>query len=206
MMRLARGLAIVTSLLVLAPSVEAQIPPVVRSGTHPMWASFSFGPAIGIRDGEFDVSAFGGTYEVDYPTPDQLKLVQSFGYHFSGNASGPAIALDLQESVGDDHFLFELVPRFLWDIPVVSGLGFYLSPSFGFGYVYGEPDDCDDCSGHGFTLQFAFEGKLVLADRALIFFRPVCIDVMPINAQWGNWDDWITPVRYELLVGGGAIF
>lgn len=182
------ALAMLTLLVVMATaSVSSAIPPVLRSSTNPMWAAFKFGPAVDLKD-----------------APTQFKLVQTFGYHFQGTGSGPAIAIDLQEGFGDHWTTFMIVPRFVYDIPIVSGLGLYLSPSGGFGFALGSADcgdyDCD--MAKGLTLQFAFEGKLSLADRALVFFRPFCIEITP----WSWRDEWTTSVRYELLFGGGVTF
>jgi hypothetical protein len=168
-------------------------PSPVRPGTHPMWASFALGPAIDIHE---------------YVT--QFKLIQTFGYHFSGTAEGPAVALDLQESFGGGPHgvsvtTIELGPKFVWDFSIVQGLGLYLTPSALLGYAwlgFGCPSDavgCEDISFSCFDMQLAFEGRLVLADRGLIFFRPFTLDIF-VDSD-GN-----THVRYDLIFGGGAIF
>lgn len=178
---------------------------ILREGTHPMWVALSLGPLLDVRDPEY------GGFEGD--APNQFGLRQTFGVHFSGRAEGPAVAIDLQESFGDDFFVFALVPKFVYDIPLVRGLGLYLSPMAGLGYMMADPDctcpfgwDCGVCdSYHGLTLQFGFEGKLIIGDRGLVFFRPfdLEIDMLYIDDPV---DEFGTTVRYGILFGGGVIF
>jgi hypothetical protein len=191
------------SLTLVASQARAQTSELVRPGTRAFWASLSVGPAMGIRDGQ--VSFWG--LSVDYPTPDQFKLAQTFGYHFSGTSAGPAIALDLQESFGDEHFIFEVLPRFLWDVELFDDLGVYLTPSFGFGYIHGVANNCTgDCTANGMTLQFCVAAKVILSDRFMVFLRPFGLDVTPINASYWGIDSWITPIRYDMMFGAGATF
>lgn len=200
MIAISRTLLSVSVLLVLftATPVAAEIPAVVRSGTHPLWVSFTFGPAVGIRDSDYS------GYTVN--APNQLKLVQTFGVHFWGQADGPALALDVQESFGDHTNVMQLGPRFLWDIPIVQGLGLYLSPSAMLGYAYVQYESSYfirfENDEHGLTMQFAFEAKLVLGDRGLILFRPVTVDITTGEYR----DEWMTFVRWDLMFGGGVIF
>jgi hypothetical protein len=187
MKRVALVGSLLLTLLGWLPRAQA-IPEVLREGTHPMWASLSFGPAVKLHD-----------------IPTQFKLIQTFGYHFLGGADGPAIAIDLQEAFGDHFTSIELLPKFVWDFRIVPGLGLYLSPSFGFGFaafVFDEDIPGRDDSFKGMTLQFAFEAKLILADRGLVFFRPVGVDILPMSYH----DNWETGARWDLMFGGGAIF
>jgi hypothetical protein len=172
--------------VLIGSALPAQaIPPILRPGTRPMWASGAFGPAINLSD------AWG-----------QFKLTQTFGYHFSGTAAGPAIAIDLQESFGQHLTTFELVPNFVWDIAIVDGLGLYLSPSAGLGFVH---VGADGYSGsNGLTLQFGFAAKLILGDRGMVFFRPINIDIL-MGDSGGN-VGWQTRARWDMLWGGGVIF
>jgi hypothetical protein len=175
----------VTSLLilVLSGSASPRTPPILRSGTHPMWADFTMGGAINAKD-----------------SLSQLKLGQSFGYHFNGDSSGPAIAFDLQESFGDNWVVFQTGPKFVWDIPVKEGLGLYLSPSFMLGFAVASPSGYD--SGKGITIQLGFRGKLLLGDRGFVFFQPMGFDI-----SWLSYNGYSnTGVRYELLFGGGVTF
>jgi hypothetical protein len=179
-------------------SVSDAVPSIVRSGTHPGWFAFSFGPAIGLRDSDYS----GYTVEA----PNQFKLVQTFGYHFMGQSHGPALALDIQESLGDQTTVLQVGPKFVWDIPIVRGLGVYLSPSAMLGYAFVSYERTFivrfEEEEHGLTMQFAFEAKLVLGDRGLIFFRPITIDIITGEVR----DEWMTFVRWDLLFGGGVTF
>jgi hypothetical protein len=194
-----RALVMLAGLAVLSSSsARAEIPPILRPGTHPWFGSLSLGVAGKLKD-----------------TPTQFKLVEAVGYHFSGNAGGPAIVFELQESLSDEAgstaYVVEIGPKFQWDIPIVQNLGLYLTPSvmlgysragwsgnnvFGFG---GVP------SSNGFTLQFGFEGRLILADRGLVFMRPFTIDVGGGQADC-NGCGFNTGVRWDFLMGGGVIF
>lgn len=183
---------------------------LLRSATHPAWACLFFGPAISLDDTP--------------TTPTQFKLGQGFGYHFSGTFSGPAIAFEVQESFGDEFTLLEMGFKFLWDIQVLKGIAFYLSPSITLGIIHmsdekcisiHDKEICVDISMDGWTLQFGFAGKLILANRALLFFRLVTIDVMrgtvvfPIptgTSSSSSSSAWKTGARYDLLFGGGIIF
>ena len=191
MMRAAITLASLLVFLASEPA-RAQIPPMLRSGTHPMWASMSMGPAINVKD-----------------SATQFKLIQTFGYHFQGNAAGPALAFDLQEAFGNGFTTIELGPKFVWDFPIVQSLGLYLSPSAMLGYAWaGTGGSCytyygqEFCTGGGggsaFDMQFGFEGKLIIGDRGLVFFRPFTLDV-------GIFDG-VTMIRYDLMFGGGVTF
>lgn len=186
-MRRAVMTLVAAAMIIGAASYAHAIPPILRSGSRPMWASLSLGPAIKISK-----------------STTQFKMTQTFGYHFTGTAKGPAIAVDLQESFGDDLIVFGIVPRFVWDIQIVDGLGLYLSPSAGFGFAHASvdcPAGWNCASANGFTLQFAFEGKLVLGDRGLVFFRPMGFDIMGLANG-----DMEVGARYELFFGGGVIF
>jgi hypothetical protein len=155
----------------------AEIPPVLRSGSHPMWASLSMGGAINLEGGG---SGF--------------KLIETFGIHFTPNfggpAAGPALALDIQETFGFGSVAIEVGPKFCWDIPIVQGLGLYLSPSLMLGFAHWG-------GWNGATIQIGFEGKLILGDRGLVFFRPISFDIL----AGGN-----TTANYDLIFGGGVIF
>jgi hypothetical protein len=198
--------SLITAVLVVlfAAAASAAPPPVLREGSHPMWAAMTMGPVVAVRDPVF--TGFGGAWSPDAPT--QFGLFQTFGYHFSGRADGPAIAVDLQEGFGDDYVVFAIVPKFVYDIRIVPGLGFYLSPMGGLGFMTAAPDcpvgwDCDN--SNGLTLQLGFEGKLILADRGLVFFRPFHLEIDIMHAP-DPYDEFGTAVRYGLLFGGGVIF
>ncbi len=187
------------SMLALGSVARADdIPTVLRPGTHPWYAGLDLGGAIGIHNSE-----------------SQFKLGEFIGYHFSGKASGPALGFEIQEAFGGGVTTLELGPKFLWDIPIVRNLGLYLTPSamIGYGYVSaggGGGGLCYDyegfvypCGGGGgsgsfFDMQFGFEGKLMLADRAFVFFRPLTLD-------FGT-DGNAFVFRWDIMAGGGVTF
>ena len=161
-------------LILFSSSTALAVNPILRRGTNPMWASFTMGGAIAVSN-----------------TWGQFKIAEEFGYHFSGDSAGPAIAFELQQSFGSNFFVFETGPKFVWDIPIIEGIGLYLSPSMllGLGLVEGTA---------GVTIQPAFRGKLILGDRGMVFFQPFGFDI------WANGD--AVGVRYEILFGGGVTF
>ena len=180
------------SLLLLSGVANAQ-PALLAPGTHPMWASLALGPAL----------------DVDH-SATQFKLIETFGYHLMGSTAGPAIALDVQEGFGNHFTSIEVGPKFLWDIQPVHNLGLYLAPSFMIGYLYAGSSGgrCEDtifgriCGGGSssasfFDMQIGFEGRLVLADRWLVSFRPFTLDIGVASS---------TSIRYDMMFGGGAIF
>lgn len=151
------------------------IPPMLRAGTNQnLWAAFWLGPAIGLSN--------SGT---------QFKLQQDIGFHLMGGATGPALGGSLEESFGGGGFTLEVAPKFWWDIQPVNGLGLYLSPwaKMGFAMYTGGGSTLA-----AFNLGFGFEGKLMLNQSWLVFFRPFTID-MGIRSG--------VVVRYDLLFGVG---
>jgi hypothetical protein len=187
-----RAAVAICSLVILAASgtASAQIPPILKPGTHPFWGALSLGPAIGLN----------------HSAGVQFKLIETIGYHFMGAAEGPAIAFDLQEAFGNSYTSIELGPKFVWDIQPLRNLGLYLSPSFMIGYAWAgascstdwwSGESCSGTSGSAFDMQIGFEAKLILADRALVFFRPMTIDILIRDPTF---------VRWDLMFGGGAIF
>lgn len=187
----------VVSLLALAiiagtASVASAVPPILRPGTKPMWAGAGLGPVIKAKD-----------------LPTQFMLQQTFGYHFSGTATGPAIAIDLREGFGDNFITFQVMPRFVWDIQLLDGVGFYLSPSGGFGYQLLSFDGPSD-PAHGFVIDMAIEGKLILGDMGYVFLRPfgmeisygeICASAGPFGTVCAS----ETFLRIEMMMIGGGI-
>ena len=107
----------------------------------------------------------------------------------------------------------------------MKGIAFYLSPSIMLGIIHMSEEECSGssrtgkiCVGismDGWTLQCGFEGKLVLADRVLPFFRPVTVDIMggtivfpSVNSSGSlsSTTTWETGVRFDLIFGAGVIF
>jgi len=169
----------------LSASAEAAIPPALREGTRAWFASFSIGPAIKVDD-----------------VPSQFKMIQEVGYHFWGGAEGPAFGGAISQSFGDsgnvDYFTFSLGPKFWWDFALVSGLGLYLSPFAELGYALVNASfRGNDTTNHFLHMQYGIEGKLVINNRGLVFFRPFSMDFF-IGEFFG--------VRYDMMFGGGVMF
>ena len=167
------------AVLVSVSTVHAQANMVAPS-TRQMFATFGFGPSIGID-----------------PSGTQFKIAQEFGYHFQG-ASGPAIGASLEEAFGSGLFRFQIGPKFWWDFQPSPTLGLYLAPhaKLGYGLL-----SATGWTGHAFNFQFGFEGRLVLGDRGMIFFRPLTIDLL-----FGDWGGQSVAAVYDLMFGGGVTF
>jgi hypothetical protein len=175
------GMLLCFAIAVTAAEIaSARVSPTLREGTRNNWFAFSIGPSIALLH-----------------SPNQLLMEQTYGHHFSRDASGPAIALDLQEHVAGGMFVLQTGPRFVYDIRIVRGLGLYLAPSVGFEYTFstGGPHN-------GFSVPFLFKVKLVLANRGLVFFQPVGIDLMALFRP----DNSYVALQYDLMFGGGVIF
>ena len=184
MRRLAPVIAALLVMFALAEEANAGIPDILRRGTRRMWVGGAFGPAF--------LVSYGG-YATGYSC-NQFKLKGTFGYHFKKMAEGPAIAVDLAPSFGCGYTALEVMPKFVWDIPIIDGLGLYLSPQagIGFGTLFGSGQ-----AEAGFAMQFNFLGKLMLGDRGYVFAQPFGLNF---------YIQEITIVRWDFLFGGGATF
>lgn len=162
----------------ISSAAHAQTGDALRPGTRPMFATFGVGPAAGLSG-----------------SVTQLKIAEAFGYHLSGDSSGLAIGVELQQSFGSSIFALEMGPKAWFDIQPIANLGFYLSPSvmLGFGYASASFGG----SAAGFDMQFGFEGKLIINDRGLVFFRPFTLDITVGDG---------TAVRWDVMFGGGVTF
>jgi hypothetical protein len=167
---------VAASVLTAAATAHAE-DDLIAPGTRPMWAALALGPAIGIKPS-------GVT---------QFKLEQEFGYHFQGDSSGPAVGFNIGESFGDGLTVIQPGGKFWWDIAILEDKAIYLSPSakLGYGGFFGGG------SFHTFNWQLAVEGKVVLADRAVLYFRPFALDFFAGS-------EFV--VRYDIMFGGGVTF
>lgn len=192
MRRLAPVIAALVIFFALAENANAAIPPILRRGTRRMWAGGGLGAASHLTTGGFT----------------QFKLIQTFGFHFKRASEGPAIAFDLHESFGGSQSVgwvtvssgyttLQMTARFLWDIPIVDGLGLYLSPNAGIGVGILLPSG--GSAEAAFNLRFAFKGKLMLGDRGYVYVEPIGIDIFLGHAS-GSY------TRYDFLLGGGIGF
>lgn len=175
------------ALSLTAASGEALANPMIRPATRSMFATIGMGPAIKLDD-----------------VPTQFKLEIAAGWHFSGDGTGPAIGLALAPSFGESATLFSIGPRFWWDIQPSAAMGLYLAPFAQIGFAHysievcGPFGQCVGGSTNAFQLMFGFEVRLALANRGMVFFRPLGIDLF-IN------DDGVG-ARYDLMFGGGVYF
>lgn len=191
--RLSRALAlaatvattVVTSNLA-APEAEAAVPRVLRPGTRPMQFLFGFGPSFGIGGSRWYYDCYyggcggPGYYYGGYGRfGGAFKLMQEFNYHFSGNASGPALGVLLNEEFRGPYFGFTIAPKFTYDIQPKRDLGLYISPSISFGYhvdhyaryYYGPNPYAYGYNYHAANLQFGIALKLMLGDRGILFLQ-----------------------------------
>lgn len=156
---------------------------VLRPGTRPMAFAVGMGPALRTdRQIAIPRAAF--------------KLSQSFMFHLSGDASGPAIGFVMQQGFNaNDVFGLTLAPRFEWDIQIDQRYAIYISPGVSLGYhLYRGAG-----TGHAIDLQLGATAKLIIQDRWLVWFRPANFNV--IIAGRNDWG-----MRYELMFGGGVTF
>ncbi|MCB9554542.1 MAG: hypothetical protein H6707_00465 [Deltaproteobacteria bacterium] len=176
-------LAAALMMFVGVTEASAGVPPMLRSGTHPWFATFNFGPAIKMKT-----------------APTQFKIGQEVGYHLWGRSDGPAIGGSLEESFGDSVFTFNLSGKFWWDIQVVRGLSLYLTPSGRFGFIHANAEG-NGGAFNGMSLALGFEARLIIGNRGLVFFRPFGLDFMIGDGFGYNF-----LARYEMMFGGGATF
>ncbi|MEZ4442393.1 MAG: hypothetical protein R3B72_25085 [Polyangiaceae bacterium] len=175
---LAIAAAAIGTLVVAVPEAQAA-DDIIAPGTRPMWAALALGPAIGV---------------VNAPGFTQFKLEEEFGYHFSGDSSGPALGVNIGESFGGGGVVFQPGMKFWWDIQIVDDMAIYISPNakVGYGGFFG-----GGAAGHSFNWEIAAEGKVILGDRGLLFFRPFALDFFAGNGFL---------MRYDLMFGGGVTF
>lgn len=216
--RLSRSLALAATLATtvvasnaVATTAEAAVPRVLRPGTRPMQLLFGFGPSFGIGGSRWAYGYCNGPgnscndyyYRGAYGRyGGGFKLSQEFNYHFSGNASGPAIGILLNETFGGPLFGFTIAPKFTYDIQPKRDLGLYISPSVSFGYHidhwasywYGGGAFAYGYNWHAANLQFGVALKLSLGDRGIVFL------------QFPNFDFDIGPGGYyqNVYYGGGG--
>jgi hypothetical protein len=131
------------------------------------------------------------------PSPGihQFKLVQGFAWHFlRRQAAGPAVALELQEGFGGGLVSFVVGPKFKWDFQVVRSLALYAAPylQLGVGVASAKGDP-----GSAFNLQLGGEAKLILAQRWVVYWRPIQLDFYIAGD---------TVITYDMIFGGGVIF
>jgi hypothetical protein len=177
-----RGLAlfavlVATALVPLTAHAEqAATMEILRPSSRPFSAMFSLAPALDIAN-----------------TASQLKLAQALQMHLNGSGDGLALGGEVQESVGNGEFTFQLGPKAWYDFAIVPDLGIYLAPSAMIGLSFSTMYS----SVAAFNMQYGIEAKMVFEDRALLFFRPFTLDIGVGNQTF---------VRYDIMFGGGVTF
>lgn len=182
-----RPAALVAALVIAAgvllgwsPEAEA-FPRVVRPGTRPWVFIFGLGPSLGMHAGGYRAARL-----------HQFKLQQDIGGHFSGDAEGPALGASFEESFANSHFRFESGVKFWWDIQLVDDLGLYLAPEGRWGFGLSTFSHSTDFF---FNMQYGLSGRLILADRAIVFFKPITVDLNIGQYVAAYWD---------IMAGGGV--
>ena len=231
--RLSRGLCLAASLgaatvATATISQEAKaVPRVLREGTRPMAFLLGLGPSWGIGgsrwyygDGPGYCAGPGGCYGWGGRYGGSFKITQEFMGHFSGNASGPALGVILNETFTGPYVGFNIAPKFTYDIRVKQGLGLYISPSvsLGYGLVHYRPNYYGYYAGANYSaanLQFGVAVKLILDDRWLVFAQVPNFDFLigPGNYYYANGacaagyncGTYFT-ARLDFVLGGGVTF
>ena len=211
----------------LAPAeAEAAVPRVLRPGTRPMQFLFGFGPAWGVGGANYYYNAShygcGGVPGCRYGAfgyYGAFKLTQEFNGHFSGNASGPALGVLLNENFGYQHFGFVIAPKFTYDIQPKRDLGLYISPNVSLGYELMSRRYWDNGNNYFYrynysaaNLQFGVGLKLMLDDRWIVWLQFPHIDMTigPGYGYGGCAPGFACPTyfitRLNLLAGAGVSF
>ncbi len=185
-----------------AEAMAGEVPFALRPSTRPLFLLFGVGLTAGIGGQCYDGYYFGGSLynEPGFQTlgcGGALKLSQEFGAHLTGTGVGPAVGVLLQEEVlSYGYFGLTVAPKFSWDIQVVKGLGFYVSPNVAVGY------HSSRWQGHptlrGGDIQGGVTFKLSLGDRALIYTQVPHVDFV--------FGPGFSMVRYDFIGGVGVSF
>jgi len=212
----------------LAPATaEAGVPRVLRPGTRPMAFLLGLGPSWGIRNsyryGYYDGRGCGGGNPYCrggwYGGHGAFKVTQEFMGHFSGNASGAALGILMNQEFAGAYFGLNIAPKFTYDIQPKRDLGLYISPSFSLGYhlsnyrgYYYDYYGYRSANYHAANIQVGVAVKLMLDDRWLVWVQTPNFDFTV-----GPGDYYCGPgviggcgtyfrARYDFLLGGGVTF
>jgi len=174
---LRRAIALVALAVLLAWASPAQAGDVLRPGSKPWFATFALGPSIFVE-----------------PSGHTLfKMSQEIGHHFSGDASGFALGLSIEESFVR-MFRLGVGPKLWYDIQPSDDLGIYITPGMRLGYGYWS---AGGASASSFALQIPLAVRMVLGDAGMVYFQPITPD-MYINEGFA--------MTWDIMFGGGAIF
>jgi hypothetical protein len=167
----------------------------------PFFATVQLGPAL-------EVAGDWGT---------QLKIGQDFGYHTNGGITGFAIGASFEESFGNctdangaSCFSFQAGPKAWWDFKPFE-VPLFFAPSIRLAFVHVRVNaDGFGLTGifNGVGLQLAVEARYILSERAILFARPITLDMIV-----GGSNDTLSLIyddnfamRYDLTFGGGIAF
>ena len=234
--RLSRGLCLAATLgavglgaQVVSSQAEAGVPRVLRPGTRPMAFLLGLGPSWGFRDryrrGGYNDGPGNGCDDGNpycrggfYGGFNAFKLTQEFMGHFSGNASGPALGILMNQEFSGPYFGLNIAPKFTYDIQIKRDLGLYISPSFSLGYHltsyrggYYSYYGYDSANYHAVNTQVGVAVKLMLDDRWLVWVQApnLNMDIGPnryyCNDAFGCSGTYFRG-RIEFLLGGGVTF
>ncbi len=230
--RVSRALTLAASLcatlvgtqLATSSDAEAAVPRVLRPGTRPMAFLLGIGPSWGIGGPRYGYDGFNGCNGGNpycrggfYGGFSAFKVTQEFMGHFSGNASGAALGILLNEEFSGPYVGLNIAPKFTYDIQVRRDLGLYISPSFSLGYHlshtnYGYYNNFGYAGAnyHAANIQFGVAVKLMLDDRWLVWVQTpnFNFDVGPGNYYCNDGFGCGTyfRARYDFLLGGGVTF
>lgn len=128
----------------------------------------------------------------------RFRVGLDIGYHFSGDFTGPAIGLAIEQSFDDALYVFNPAFKFWWDIQIIDEYAIYVAPFGKAGYALGA---ATGGPGHAFDLGVGAEGRVVFNDFAMAFLRPVQLDFF-----LGDFFGETFVLSYSLLIGGGLTF
>jgi hypothetical protein len=152
---------------------------LIGSSTRKGFILLSVGSTRGLRNPEHGYSSI---------TSSQLE--QAIG---SRTAHGLGFALVTQQTLSSDTNYYAFAGRIQYDAEIGTGLGLYLTPLLTVGYrryrracpptLY---DLCLSGVSHQATVQLGLEAKLVAANRLILSFRPVTLEIVA-PALTVNW-------------------
>lgn len=166
---------------------------VLRPSSHATFAGFGIGPSFGLTGcNEAGCSSAGNV--------SQLKLAQEIGYHVSGHGEGFAIGASMEEAFGDNLVRLQPGVKLWWDIQPSNDLALYIAPTLKLGYAFFSVDagPFGSATDHAFNAQVGVEGRLVLGDRGMVFFRPFTLDTFT--------NDSGVLLTYDIMFGGAVTF
>lgn len=176
------------------PSDAHAIPPVLQKHERPHVLTAALGPTFYGLNNSFS----RGT--------GRFKVGIDYHYHFSGDFEGPAIGAVVEQSFGSNFYLLQPAFKFLWDIKIVDDLALTIAPMVKVGYAFLSATSGVDFSDHAFNIGWGVSGNLVLANRWVVFLRPIHLDTFafPGARRFGGTFADTLVFNYDVLVGGGV--